>query len=55
VRYVGDGDSGGGGRGARYIAEEALDLIEVEYEALPAVFDPVEAMKPEAPVSIPKD
>ena len=32
------------------IAQEALDLIEVEYEVLPAVFDPVEAMKPGAPV-----
>ncbi|MGD0024265.1 MAG: molybdopterin cofactor-binding domain-containing protein [Xanthobacteraceae bacterium] len=30
-------------------AEEALDLIQVEYEPLPAVFDPVEAMQPEAP------
>jgi CO/xanthine dehydrogenase Mo-binding subunit len=27
------------------IAEEALDLIDVEYEELPAVFDPAEAMK----------
>ena len=35
---------------ARDIAEEALDLIEVEYEPLAAVFDPAEAMKPEAPV-----
>ena len=33
-----------------YTAEEALDLIEVEYEQLPAVFDPVEAMKPDAPI-----
>jgi len=31
------------------IAEEALDLIQVKYEELPAVFDPVEAMKPDAP------
>jgi len=31
------------------IAREALKLIEVEYENLPAVFDPEEAMKPEAP------
>jgi 4-hydroxybenzoyl-CoA reductase alpha subunit len=31
------------------IAEEALDLITVEYEELPAVFDPEEAMNPEAP------
>jgi CO/xanthine dehydrogenase Mo-binding subunit len=28
---------------------EALELIEVEYEELPAVFDPVEAQKPDAP------
>ncbi len=34
----------------RDIAEEALDLIDVEYEPLPAVFDPVEAMKPGAPI-----
>ncbi len=31
------------------IAEEALDLIEVEYEPLPAVFDPLEAIKEGAP------
>jgi CO/xanthine dehydrogenase Mo-binding subunit len=31
------------------IAEEALDLIEVEYEELPVVIDPEEAMKPGAP------
>ncbi len=31
------------------IADEALGLIEVEYEVLPAVFDSVEAMKPGAP------
>ncbi len=30
-------------------AEEALDLIEVEYEVLPAVFDSEEAMQPDAP------
>jgi CO/xanthine dehydrogenase Mo-binding subunit len=30
-------------------AEEALGLIEVEYEPLPAVFDPREAMKPDSP------
>jgi xanthine dehydrogenase molybdenum-binding subunit len=33
-----------------YTAEEALDLIEVEYEQLPATFDPMEAMKPESPI-----
>jgi len=32
------------------IAEEALDLIDVEYEPFPGVFDPLEAMKPDAPV-----
>ena len=32
-----------------YAAEEALDLIRVEYEPLPAVFDPIEAMQPDAP------
>ncbi|MDY6864000.1 MAG: molybdopterin cofactor-binding domain-containing protein [Thermodesulfobacteriota bacterium] len=31
------------------IAEEAVDLIDVEYEPLPAVFDPEEAMKKGAP------
>ena len=33
-----------------YTAERALDLIEVEYEQLPAVFDPEDALKPGAPV-----
>jgi CO/xanthine dehydrogenase Mo-binding subunit len=32
------------------VAQEALDLIEVEYEELPAIFDPVAAMKEGAPV-----
>lgn len=32
------------------IAEEALGLIEVTYEALPTIFDPVEAMKEGAPL-----
>jgi len=31
------------------IAEEALDLIEVQYEVLPASVDPLESMKPGAP------
>ena len=31
-------------------AEEALSLIEVEYEPLPAVFDPEEAVQPDAPL-----
>ncbi len=37
------------------IAEKALKLIEVEYEPLPAVFDPLEAMKPGAPIVTPPD
>lgn len=32
------------------IAEEALNLITVEYEALPGIFDPLEAMKADAPL-----
>ncbi|HOP85459.1 MAG TPA: xanthine dehydrogenase family protein molybdopterin-binding subunit [Syntrophorhabdaceae bacterium] len=32
------------------IAEEALFLIEVEYEELPGIFDPLEAMKEGAPI-----
>ncbi|MFQ5694102.1 MAG: xanthine dehydrogenase family protein molybdopterin-binding subunit, partial [Nitrospinota bacterium] len=31
-------------------AEEALSLIEAEYEELPAVFDPMEAIAPDAPL-----
>jgi CO/xanthine dehydrogenase Mo-binding subunit len=31
-------------------AAEAVELIEVEYEVLPGVFDPLEAMKPDAPI-----
>lgn len=36
------------------IAEEALRLIDVEWEVLPFVLDPVEAMKPGAPVIHPE-
>src|SRR6266536_3435788 len=31
-------------------AQEALDLIEVEYDDLPAVFDPIEALQDGAPL-----
>ncbi len=31
------------------IAEEALEKIRVNYQPLPGVFDPLEAMKPDAP------
>jgi len=33
----------------RYVAEDALALVAVEYEPLPVVTDPFEAMAPEAP------
>lgn len=32
------------------VAEEAIDLIEVEYEPLPALLDPQKAMEPSAPL-----
>jgi CO/xanthine dehydrogenase Mo-binding subunit len=32
------------------IAQQALDLIEVEYDELPAVFEPLEALQDEAPI-----
>ena len=35
-------------------AQEALDLIKVDYETLPFVLDPEEALKPEAPKIHPK-
>ncbi|MBI4587977.1 MAG: xanthine dehydrogenase family protein molybdopterin-binding subunit [Candidatus Rokubacteria bacterium] len=34
----------------RYLAEDALDLIRVQYEPLPAVVDPERALEPDAPV-----
>jgi 2-furoyl-CoA dehydrogenase large subunit len=33
----------------RYLAEDALDLIEVDYDPLPAVVDPLAALAPDAP------
>jgi CO/xanthine dehydrogenase Mo-binding subunit len=48
VRYVGDAVALVAAE-TEEIAEEALGLIDVEYEILPAVFDVEEAMKPEAP------
>ena len=49
VRYAGEVIAAVAAEG-RDVAEEALDLIEVEYEPLSAVYDLLEAMKPEAPV-----
>ena len=49
VRYVGDIIAAVAAE-EKDIAEEAVELIEVEYEPLPPVFDPAEAMKPGAPI-----
>ena len=49
VRYIGDRVAAVAAE-SRDAAEEAIDLIEVEYEELPAVFDVLEAMKPGAPL-----
>jgi CO/xanthine dehydrogenase Mo-binding subunit len=38
-----------------YVAADAAALVEVEYDELPAVVDPVAAMTPEAPVIRPKE
>jgi xanthine dehydrogenase molybdenum-binding subunit len=48
VRFVGDGVAAVAAVDEN-TAEKALALIDVEYEPLPAVFDPLEAMKPGAP------
>jgi len=49
VRYVGDPVAGVIAI-SEEIAEEAAELVKVEYEELPAVFDPVEAAQPHAPL-----
>lgn len=49
VRYIGD-EVAAVAAIDEDTALEALELIHVEYEELPAVFDPEEAMKPGAPV-----
>ncbi len=48
VRYMGD-EVAAVAAVSEEIAEEAVHLIEVDYEVLPAVFDPEEALKPGAP------
>ena len=35
---------------SRYLAEDAIDLIEVDYEPLPAIVDPVAALAPAQPL-----
>lgn len=49
VRYIGD-ELGAVAAVDEETAEEALKLIDVQYEILPSVFDMVEAMKPGAPL-----
>jgi len=49
VRYVGDPVAGVAAVDLD-TAQEALSLIKVDYEPLPAVFDPEEAMQPGAPI-----
>jgi CO/xanthine dehydrogenase Mo-binding subunit len=49
VRYIGDKVAAVAAE-SRDAAEEAINLIEVEYAELPAVFDVLEAMKPGAPI-----
>lgn len=48
LRYVGD-EIACIAAETRAIAEQALELIHVDYEALPFVVDPEEALKPDAP------
>jgi CO/xanthine dehydrogenase Mo-binding subunit len=48
VRYVGE-EVAAVAATDPYAAEEALNLISVDYEPLPAVFDPIEAMQQGAP------
>ncbi len=49
VRYMGEGVAAVAAVDEE-TAEKALNLITVEYEELPALFDPVEAAKPAAPL-----
>src|SRR5919204_5310871 len=49
VRYIGDRVAAVAAETPE-AAEEALVRIDVDYEVLPAVFDPTEAMRPDAPL-----
>jgi len=53
LRYIGDYVTAVAAT-SEAIAEEALELIEVDYDVLPAVFDPEEAAKPTAPKIYPE-
>jgi CO/xanthine dehydrogenase Mo-binding subunit len=49
VRYIGEKVAAVAATD-RDVVQEALELIDVQYEQLPAVFDPLEAMKADAPL-----
>src|SRR3974377_1210757 len=49
VRYIGE-EVAAVAAGDAASCEKGVDLIDVEYEPLPAVFDPDEAMRPGAPL-----
>ena len=49
VRYIGEPVAAVAAEDPE-IAREALELIKVEYEELPAVFDPIAALAPDAPL-----
>ena len=49
VRFVGDPVAAVAAT-SRYIAEDALELIEVDYEVLPVVLDPLKALEPDSPI-----
>lgn len=49
VRHVGDRVAAVAAE-SEAVAEEALELIRVEYEELPPLFDPEEALRPDAPL-----
>lgn len=49
VRYVGEAVVAVAAE-SRYIAEDAVELVQVEWEPLPPVIDPVAAMQPDAPL-----
>ena len=49
VRFVGEPVAGVAAE-TEEIAQEAAKLIDVEYEPLPAIFDPEDALKPDAPI-----
>ncbi|QDX80120.1 hypothetical protein B9N43_01920 [Denitratisoma sp. DHT3] len=49
VRFVGEPVAAVAAE-SRYLAEDALELIQVEYEVLPPVVNPAAAMAPDAPI-----